>query len=253
MPRLARKYIETNFLHVMVQGVNKEYIFEKDYEKEEYLKLINESKAQYKLDFLAYCLMSNHAHFAIYTEEKSDLAKFMHEINSKYAKIYNKEKNRCGVLFRNRYQIQPIYSARQLINCINYIHQNPVKANMVTKCEDYKYSSYNDYKMNTGFAKSSILQELFGKNCNFLELFKKDNGKIFMDIDGKTDDEIKEHIIAGTAEFVEDYKVKLQDIFSNRDNLKILINYLKEECGIPYSKQGEFFEMSKGVIYGLRN
>ena len=30
MPRIARRDLNTAFLHVMVQGVNKEYIFYKD-------------------------------------------------------------------------------------------------------------------------------------------------------------------------------------------------------------------------------
>lgn len=38
MPRIARKDLNTPFLHVMMQGVNKEYIFE----KEEYITKLNQ-------------------------------------------------------------------------------------------------------------------------------------------------------------------------------------------------------------------
>ena len=55
--------------------------------------------------------MSNHAHFAIYTEEIEKLGKMMHEINSKYARMYNKEKNRCGkVLNRCFWKVSPLAS-----------------------------------------------------------------------------------------------------------------------------------------------
>ena len=63
MPRLARKKLNPPFLHVMVQGVNKEYIFDKEKDMELYLKIIQEYYPDYDADILAYCLMSNHAHF----------------------------------------------------------------------------------------------------------------------------------------------------------------------------------------------
>ena len=80
--------------------------------------------------------MNNHAHFLIYTQDLEDFSKFMHRVNLIYAQKYNKEKNRCGVLFRNRYESEPIYNEKYLINCIKYIHDNPVKAGIVKKNEE---------------------------------------------------------------------------------------------------------------------
>ena len=61
MPRIARKNIETPFLHVMVQGVNKEYIFNNDEYIKMYLELIEKNKVEYDVTILAYCVMTNHA------------------------------------------------------------------------------------------------------------------------------------------------------------------------------------------------
>ena len=252
MPRLARKDLNTPFLHVMVQGVNKEYIFNKEKDMELYLKIIQDYYPDYDADILAYCLMSNHAHFAIYTENIQDLSELMHKINLKYAQIYNKENDRCGVLFRNRFKIEPIYSLKHLANCINYIHENPVKAKMVSKCEDYKYSSYNDYKLNRGIAKNKILEQLFGKDCSYLKMFEKPCGKMFMDIDRPSTSDFQEHIMNGICEFIEENKVKIYSIFEERSELKLLINYLKKECKIPYVAIRDYFEMSKGIMDGLK-
>ena len=35
---------------------------------------------------------------------------------------------------------------KYLLTTIRYIHQNPVKAGMVEKIDEYEYSSYNEYK-----------------------------------------------------------------------------------------------------------
>ena len=101
MPRIARKDLNTPFLHVMVQGVNKEYIFENEQNIKKYLKIIKENKNNYKFEILAYCIMNNHAHFLVYTKDIKLFGKFMHITNLLYAKMYNKENNRVGVLFRN--------------------------------------------------------------------------------------------------------------------------------------------------------
>ena len=172
MPRIARKDLNTPFLHVMVQGVNKEYIFYDNEHIEEYLKIIEKNKKDYDFTIIAYCIMNNHAHFLVYVEDIAAYGKFMQKINLNYAQKYNKEKNRCGVLFRNRYQIEPIIEQKYLINCIKYIHDNPVKAGMVRKCEEYKYSSCKNYMNNAGESQSRIMIEIFGKDCDYKALLK---------------------------------------------------------------------------------
>lgn len=76
MPRVSRKDLQTPFLHVMVQGVNKEYIFKNEEYIEEYLNIIEQKKENYNFLILAYCMMSNHAHFLIYTENVEEFGKF---------------------------------------------------------------------------------------------------------------------------------------------------------------------------------
>ena len=44
MPRRARKNLNTSFFHVIVQGVNKEYIFENNKLKERYLQILKQTE-----------------------------------------------------------------------------------------------------------------------------------------------------------------------------------------------------------------
>ena len=251
MTRIARKDLKTPFLHVMIQGINKEYIFYDNEHIEKYLEIFNDNKQNYNISIIAYCMMNNHAHFLIYTEKIEELGKFIQKVNLKYLQFYNKEKNRSGVLFRNRYKSEPIYNKEYLINCIKYIHNNPVKANIVKSCEEYQYSSYNNYMMNKGECKSEIMQELFGKNCNFKELFKKAYCKRFMD-DEVNEECVEDFIKDGIKEFAEKNKIEYYCIFSNRDILKKLISFLKMECKIKYKEMENFFEMSINVINYLK-
>ena len=252
MPRLARKDLNTCFLHVMVQGVNKEYIFNKSENIDKYLSIVNKNKNDYDFTIIAYCIMNNHAHFLIYTENIEDFGKFMQKTNLQFATAYNKENNRCGVLFRNRYRTEGIYNEEYLINCIKYIHENPVKAGMVSKCGEYKHSSYNDYINNCGAAKSSIMIQIFGKDCNYKDLFYEVNSRRYIDIEDETEEEKKEYILNGIKEFNKINSSTIIDIFSHREVFKKLIKFLKEQWNIKYVETMNYFEIPIGVMNSLK-
>ena len=252
MSRLARNNLNTPFLHVMVQGVNKEYIFEREENIKEYLNIINRNKENYDFSIIAYCIMNNHAHFLIYTKNKQEFSMFMHKTNLLYAQMYNKQKNRVGVLFRNRYKSEPIYDMRYLISCIKYIHNNPVKARIVEKCEEYKYSSYNEYIKNGEITKSKIMKEIFGNECDFSKLFNEKFEKRFMDVDEENKELTKEFIMEGIKEYQLEYAKDLIEIFSSREIFKELIMYLNKECNIKFIEIRNYFEITRGVMDSLK-
>lgn len=244
MPRIARSSLGTSFFHVIVQGINKEYIFNKEEYVKKYLELICKKREDYNIQLLAYCIMNNHAHLLIYSEDYKELSKFMHKINCIYAQYYNYCENRVGVLFRNRYVTEPIYKEDYLLNCINYIHMNPVEANIVNKCSEYKYSSYNQYIKNEGVAKSDILIKIFGEQ-DWQEVFKILNNNIsFEDIEvGK--EEIFEKVI---KQFENENNKTLDEILSNEILLKKLIKILKESYKFSYAQITKKINISRGKL-----
>ena len=158
MPRVARKNIVASYIHVITQGIRKEYIFRKDTYKEKYIELVKEKFAEIEgINLLCYCIMDNHAHFLIFTEKICELSKVMAKINCSFGRYYNKEEDRVGYVFRNRYKSQVIKNQGHLNNTLVYIHRNPVKANMVADMGQYKYSSYNDMKYGKWDEKAILL------------------------------------------------------------------------------------------------
>lgn len=146
MPRLPRNNIKTSYFHVMVQGIDKEYIFNRKIDIKYYISILYELKDELNIKIIAYCIMNNHAHLLIHTNDVSNLTKYMHKTNTKYAIYYNKIHDRVGYVFRNRFKSEGIYSERQLYNCISYIYNNPVKAKICRTPEEYPYSNSKYYK-----------------------------------------------------------------------------------------------------------
>lgn len=172
MARIARKSLESLYFHVIVQGYEKQYIFDKDMYKDEYLKLLLSEISKFNVEILEYCIMSNHAHILLYCDNIEQMSKYMKNVNMKYAKFYNEELDRVGYVFRDRFLSEPIKNERHLFNCIPYIHMNPVMAKIVDSPYEYKYSSYKSFLSKSGIVTDSVLIKLFGSNENYMELFK---------------------------------------------------------------------------------
>ncbi|MBR3153038.1 MAG: transposase [Clostridia bacterium] len=145
MPRVARSLMRSGYYHVIIQGLNKEYIFSKKEYIEKYKSIVHKKLEDSDVVILGYCIMNNHAHFLFYCEKVENLSKFMQRVNISYSNYYNKRKDRVGYVFRDRYFSQEIINQKQLFNCLKYIHYNPVKANICRNMNEYKYSSYNEF------------------------------------------------------------------------------------------------------------
>ena len=172
MPRRARRDLESCYLYVIVQGIERKYIFDKECYKEKYRELMLRKSKIFDVKILAYCIMGNHAHILMFSENIAEIGKYMKAINTAYAHFYNKSEKRVGYVFRDRYLSEAIRSERQLYNCLAYIHYNPVEANIVSLPGKYKYSSYMDYEKNTGIVDDETLRLVFGSRYQYMEMFR---------------------------------------------------------------------------------
>lgn len=73
------------------------------------------------------------------------LARRIGTIQSSYTQAINKQETRTGSLFQPKSKAKQLETVEQAFNCFNYIHQNPLKAGLVAKMEDWKFSSFNEY------------------------------------------------------------------------------------------------------------
>lgn len=143
MPRKPRIHYEGALYHVIVRGNNRSSIFEKKANKAAYLNIIKRYKKKYNFKLYAYCIMDNHAHLLIEVD-RVPLSKIMQGIQQVYTQNYNKDYERTGHVFEQRYKAIICDKDSYLLNLIRYIHMNPVQAGMA-KGLKYKWSSHNKY------------------------------------------------------------------------------------------------------------
>ena len=144
MPRNARTHAESGIYHVMLRGINSQQIFEDDEDNRVFLQILREYKSVCGYQILAYCLMGNHVHLLL-KEGSESLEQTFKRIGAKFVYWYNAKYQRTGHLFQDRFKSEVVENERYLCTVIRYIHQNPIKARLCKRLEDYPYSSFREY------------------------------------------------------------------------------------------------------------
>ena len=225
MPRNPRKLLNTSFYHIMTQGINKYFIFNNSTDIKYYIKTMYKLLKQHNIEIISYCIMNNHAHILIKSNNIKDLSKYMQRLNTIYGIYYNKKYDRVGYVFRDRYKSEGIYSQNHLYNCINYIYNNPVKANICKHPKDYPYSNYKKVK-------------------NF-----KNDEYSFID----TDEDIEIIIDYFINSFLKKHNISLDLLKKNNDLLKELVVKLRQIYNISYRTISKKINISRETIRTIYN
>ena len=162
------EFIPGRFYHVYNQGNDRQELFEE--RTDDYLVFLRLTRRHIlpHVEILAYCLMPNHFHMMIMTDERCLKTRMSGKIQinevsfgykkllSSYTRIVNKRRGRSGSLFRQGTHARCLEdesgvtltgNERQddLLNVFRYIHDNPVKSDLVENLNEWQYSSYPDY------------------------------------------------------------------------------------------------------------
>ncbi|AKL93674.1 transposase [Clostridium aceticum] len=181
MPRRGREKSSTGVYHVILRGINRQIIFEDDQDYEKLLETIKDHKEKSGYEIYAYCLMSNHIHLLI-KEGEEELGRVFRRIGATYVYWYNWKYNRRGHLFQDRFKSEVVETDGYLLMVLRYIHQNPLKAGMVKKIQEYRWSSYKEYTEKTKVCDIDFPLNLFSKDRQkALKLFKEFNEEINRD------------------------------------------------------------------------
>lgn len=152
------QFIEGNYYHIYNRGNNKQAIFFKDGNYDFFLQKVRKYIVP-NCEVLAWALMPNHFHFLIRATEASRrlvkekpiainaLTEGIRLLLSSYTKAIQKQENLTGSLFQQKTKFKEVKKYETIL--FHYIHQNPLRANLVNRLEDWKWSSFNDYLSET--------------------------------------------------------------------------------------------------------
>lgn len=164
--------LESNkYYHLYNRSNNHELLFRK---RDNYLYFLEKYRKYISpfVDTLAYCLMPDHLHFSVYVKSEYPILikKNIGLLLSSYTKAINKSYSRVGSLFQQHSKSKLIEDDNNLLTVIAYIHQNPLRKNLVASIEEWEFSSYRDY---LGLRDGTLINKTFIENRFFsIEAFR---------------------------------------------------------------------------------
>ncbi len=140
MARIARVVVPGHPHHVTQRGVRSMAVFAGDGDRELYLRLMAKQCARFRVEVLAWCLMTNHVHLVMVPEREEGLAAAVGEAHRRYTRTRNFAEGVRGYLFQGRFG-SCVLDERRLLAAARYAETNPVRAGMVVHPGDHKWSS----------------------------------------------------------------------------------------------------------------
>lgn len=174
MPRIPRSLMKDpdRCYHILSRTTGQEYALG-DTERHYLLERIRKLSSVYFVRVFTFCLLSNHFHLLVqmqsgdnYSDEEiaerfkiyygakrsfsadaapnfrrrwSDLSEYVKEIKQGFSTWYNRQNDRRGYFWSERFKSVVVEDGSALLSCMAYIDLNPVRANLVDRPEDYRF------------------------------------------------------------------------------------------------------------------
>jgi len=195
MPLRKTFFADGQYYHVLNRGVAESLIFNKSYDYQRFIKLLNfyryekpslsfskynklplEQRAEFekrlqekggsKVEIFAYCLMPNHFHILLKQTFDKGTQKFLTNFQNSYAKYYNIKYKRNGPLFQSRFKAKIILTDEVFLHVSRYIHLNPTSSYLASMKElpSYTWSSLPEYfkTSDTSFLNTNFILKMVG-------------------------------------------------------------------------------------------
>ncbi len=143
MARQPRIDLAGYVYHVINRASGRVPIFRTDADYLLFEKVLEEAVEKYDMRVLAYCIMPNHFHLALYPRQDSDVQKFTGWLTKTHTQRWHVAHDTVGYghLYQGRYKSFIVNTDEYYLILMKYIEQNPLRANLVRRSEDWKWSS----------------------------------------------------------------------------------------------------------------
>lgn len=207
MARVARIVLPGQPHHVIQRGNRRQDVFFVDADRQEYLRLLKEQAGKYGLKIWSYCLMTNHVHLIVVPRDKDCLGQTIGETHRRYTRMINFRERWRGYLWQGRFQSFPLHFSYAFA-CIRYVERNPVRAKIVKKAEDYRWSSAKAHvfkKKDELLSHFLLLDEIKDWSGYLKEIDEEEKLKLF-----------RKHVetgrLLGDDEYIKEWEAKLNRV-----------------------------------------
>lgn len=205
MPRAPRIIIQGYAYHLTMRGNEQQQVFFDDADYRQYLLWLAEYCRKYGMRIWAYCLMPNHVHLVSWPDTEDAPSRALQCLQMRYARLINERGARSGHLWQGRFHSSAMDDTH-LVAAVRYVERNPVRAGLVSRAEDYMWSSARPH---CGLRRDPVL----GLDLPFRERVRDWSDWLRPDDDGAVLARLRECTVkcqpCGSKEFVDRFNAAL--------------------------------------------
>jgi len=254
MARAWRIEFEGALYHVLSRGNEKRDIFYGDDDRRLFLDTLGDMAQRFEIEVFVYVLMDNHYHLLLRTR-RANLSRAMQWLGVTYTNRFNARHSRSGHLFQGRFKNMLVQNDAYLLQLSYYIHRNPLRAKMVERLADYRWSSYRAYaygqKAPDWLHADLILSQL--ENVEDRHKVYRENTQKYAQEGGRLWEDLRHGFLLGAERFADEIKKRFLPETANRDipQQKLLIKevdldlILAKAAGFLGCDVGEFKKASR--------
>lgn len=144
MPRYARIHVTGGLFHIISRFHDRRYYLDIEGAREKYLDLLGKAVETHDGRIIAYCLMSTHIHLVM--QLGSDpIGLLARKVHGPFGAWINKKRGGLGTILADRPKSVLVHSEMYGMELIRYVHNNPVRAGVVSRASESDWSSHCAY------------------------------------------------------------------------------------------------------------
>jgi len=145
MARRKRGWIDNACYHITHRCHNREYFFKYKKYRKFYLRHLFEMQKRYPVYVLDYIITSNHVHLLLTAKKGQHISEGLGYLHGRIAQYYNKETNKDGSFWSDRFHSTLIQDGKHLGECLFYIDLNMVRAGVVKHPSEWDACAYHEF------------------------------------------------------------------------------------------------------------
>jgi REP element-mobilizing transposase RayT len=122
------------------------------------LEALEASRSRLGFALCGYVLMSDHWHALIWPRYPVTISRVLHDVKTTSARKLNRRRGVEGPLWQHQFWDRFVRNAKEFSQRLDYMHQNPVRKGLVSRPEQWPWSSYNNFSLDKDKVRACPIQ-----------------------------------------------------------------------------------------------
>jgi putative transposase len=129
--------------HVLNRANGRLTLFETDRDYQAFERVLTQACERVAMRLLSYCVMPNHWHLVVWPRQDGDLSRFMNWLTLTHTQRWHQHRQSVGNghVYQGRFKSFPVETNEYLLAVCRYVARNPVRAGLVDRAEQWRWSS----------------------------------------------------------------------------------------------------------------